>query len=118
MNRASLGMVSLLLLLLCLPWSAGAVLLLIFGLSPYESDGLCYDGRPVWAAIQALVAIAGLYVAGRGAIGGLATAAQDRKDVGKRWLGIGYGLLAFGAWLLVLFVLEPEGTRIAASNCS
>ena len=117
MNRAALGLFSLLLLFGLLPWSAAAFLLLMFGLQPYESDGLCYAARPLWAGLQALVAVPGLYVAGKAAVGGMATAAQDRKDVGSRWLWLGYGLLAFASWVAVLFLLEPEGTRVAASEC-
>ena len=118
MNRHALGFFSLLLLLALLPWSAAAFLLLLFGLQPYESEGVCYGGRPLWAGAQALVALPGLYLAGRSAIRGMATAAQGRQDVGTRWLWLGYSLLALGVWVLVLFALEPEGTRVAPSECN
>ncbi|MBE2316054.1 hypothetical protein DVA67_008710 [Solirubrobacter sp. CPCC 204708] len=117
MNRAALGLFSLLLLFGLLPWSAAAFLLLLFGLQPYESDGLCYAARPLWAGGQALVALPGLYISGKAAVSGMATAAQGRQDTGTRWQWLGYGLLAFGVWVLVLFALEPEGTRVAASEC-
>lgn len=117
MNRASLGLFSLLLLLFCLPWSAIA-LLLLFGIQPYESDGLCYAGRPLWAIAQAIVAAAGIALTGKASLAGLASAAQGRQDLGSRWLWLGYALLALSAWLVVLFVLEPEGTRVDASRCA
>ena len=117
MNRAALGFFSLLLLLALLPWSAAAFLLFVFGLQPYESEGLCYAGRPLWAGAQALVALPGLYLTARAAVRGMATAAQNRQDVGTRWLWLGYALLAFGVWVLVLVALEPEGTRVEAARC-
>ncbi|MDA0184750.1 hypothetical protein OJ997_30895 [Solirubrobacter phytolaccae] len=116
MNRAALGLFSLLLLLFCLPWSAIA-LLLLFGIAPYASDGLCYAGRPLWAIAQALVAVAGIALSGKASLAGLATAAQGRQDVGSRWLWLGYAMLAVAAWVLVFFALEPDGTRVDASRC-
>ena len=117
MNRAALGLFSLLLLLFCLPWSAIA-LLLLFGISPYESDGICYAGRPLWAIAQALVAVVGIALTGKATLAGLATAVQSRQDVGTRWLWLGYALLAVAAWVLVLVALEPEGTRVDTSRCA
>lgn len=117
MNRAALGMFSLLLLLFCLPWSAIA-LLLLFGIAPYESDGVCYAGRPVWAIAQALVAVGGIALSGKASLAGLATAAQGQRDVGTRWLWLGYAMLAVAAWVLILFALEPDGTRVDTSRCA
>ena len=117
MNRAVLGMCSLLLLLLCLPWSAIALLLLL-GIAPYESDGICYAGRPLWAIAQALVAAGGIALSGKASLAGLATAAQGQRDVGTRWLWLGYAMLAVAAWVFVLLALEPDGTRVDASRCA
>lgn len=117
MNRAVLGLFSLLLLLFCLPWSAFA-LLLLFGIAPYESDGVCYAGRPLWAIGQALVAVAGIALTGKATLAGLAAAAQGHRDVRTRWLWLGYALLAVGAWVFVLVALEPDGTRVDTSRCA
>jgi hypothetical protein len=116
MNRAVLGLVALLLLLFCLPWSALA-LFGVLGAFAHESEGVCFAGRPLWAIGQLVVAIPGLYLAGREALAALATAAQERQDVGRRWLGIGYALVGFAAWALVI-VLEPDSTRVATAECA
>ena len=117
MNRGALGLFSLLLLLFCLPWSAIA-LVLLFGIAPYESDGICYGGRPLWAIAQALIAVAGIALSGKASLAGLATAAQGRQDVGTRWLWLGYAMLAVGVWVFVLFALEPTGTPVDTSRCA
>ena len=50
-------------------------------------------------------------------IGALASSAQGQRDVGRRWLGLGYALAAIAAWLVVVLLLEPDGTPVAASEC-
>ena len=117
MNRAVLGLAGLLFLLFCLPWGTIA-LYGIFTAFPYETSGVCYAGRPLWAFGQLLVAIAGIVFTGRAAIAAMATAAQERQDVGRRWLGLGYALLTIGAWLLLVLVLAPDGSPVAASECN
>lgn len=117
MNRASLGLFSLLLLLFCLPWSAIA-LLLLFSIGPHESDGVCMAGRPLWAIAQAVVAVAGIALTGKASLAGLAAAAQGHRDVGTRWLWLGYALLAVATWVVVLVVFEPDGQPVDASHCA
>jgi len=110
-------LVALLLLLFCLPWGAIA-LYGALGAFPYETSGNCYAGRPLWAVGQLVVAIAGIVFTGKVSISAMATAAQERHDAGRRWLGLGYGLLTIGAWLLIVLVLEPDGTPVAATECA
>jgi hypothetical protein len=117
MNRAVLGLAGLLLLLFCLPWGSIA-LYGILGAFPYETSGNCYAGRPLWAIGQLVVAIAGIVFTGKVSIAAMATAAPERHDAGRRWLGLGYGLLTIGAWLLIVLVLEPDGTPVAATECA
>jgi hypothetical protein len=117
MNRAALGLAGLLLLLFCLPWGSIA-LYGLFSAFPYETGGSCFGGRPVWAFGQLLLAAAGIVFTGRAALAAMATAAQERQDVGRRWAGLGSALLAVGLWLLVAGVLQPEGTPVAAAECA
>lgn len=117
MNRAVLGLAGLLLLLLCLPWGTIA-LYGIFSAFPYETGGSCHAGRPLWAFGQLVVALAGIGFTGKVSIAAMATAAQERRDAGRRWLGLGYALLTIGAWLLVVLALEPDGSPVAASECA
>lgn len=117
MNRAVLGLAGLLILLFCLPWGTIA-LYGILNAFPYETSGICYAGRPLWAFGQLVVAAAGIVFTGKVSIAAMATAAQERKDVGRRWLGLGYALLTIGAWLLLVLVLQPEGSPVAASECN
>jgi hypothetical protein len=117
MNRAVLGLAGLLLLLSCLPWGTIA-LYGVLGAFPYETSGTCYAGRPVWAFGQLIVAVAGVIFAGRAAIAAMATAAQERRDVGRRWLGLAYALAPIALWLLLVLVLEPDGTPVAAAECA
>jgi hypothetical protein len=116
MNRAVLGLAGLLLLLFCLPWGTIALYGILGGF-PYETSGICHAGRPLWAFGQLVVAIAGIAFTGKVSIAALATAAQERRDVGRRWLGLGYALAAIAAWLLVVLLLEPDGRPVAASEC-
>ena len=116
-NRAILALVALLLLLFCLPWGAIA-LYGILGAFPYETSGNCYAGRPLWAIGQLLVAIAGIALTGKVTIGAMGSSAQGQRDVGRRWLTLGYAVAAIAAWLVVVLVLEPEGTPVAASRCA
>ena len=117
MNRAVLGLAGLLLLLFCLPWGSIA-LYGILGAFPYETSGNCYAGRPLWAIGQLVVAIAGIALTGKVTIGAMGSSAQGQRDVGRRWLTLGYALAAIAAWLLVVLVLEPDGRQVAASECA
>ncbi len=72
----------------------------------------------MWAILQALVALAGIVLTGKASFAGLAAAAQGQQDIGSRWLWLGYALLGLCAWLVVVFVLEPDGTRVDASRCT
>jgi hypothetical protein len=117
MHRAILGFAGLLLLLLCLPWGSLA-LYGVLGAFPYETGGVCNAGRPLWAIGQLVVAVAGIVFTGKVSIAAMATAAQERHDAGRRWLFLGYALLTIAAWLLLVLVLVPEGTPVAAAECA
>ena len=116
-HRHLLGIVSLVLLLVCLPWTALAFFGL-FGVFNYDADGICRAGRPLWALGQAVVAVIGVVIAGKAGFGGLTTAVQNRQDARQRWLWIVYALLALGTWLVVIFVLEPEGEPLPPARCA
>ena len=115
-NRATLALVALLMLLFCLPWGVIALYGLL-GAFPYETAGTCYSGRPLWAIGQLVVAIAGIGLTGKVSIVAMGSSAQGHRDVGRRWLTLGYALAAIAAWLVIVLVLEPEGTPVAASEC-
>ena len=96
--RNLLAIVSLLVLLLCVPWSGAAILIAIVTVS-------C---RALYALAVVVVAVPGLVVAARAGLGGLSAASQGHVKTGYRWRELALALVLFGVWVLVAALPSPR----------